>query len=501
MHTPKEGLPEQHCDFYETPTILSRLILHQKYQSALRRLAKHPTEAQVWVCRVRLSPSDEDENLLSVATSSHAAAGTLEGAASSHHPFPKIYNPHAMTTHYTKSYYSFKQLPIHMACQNLALYTRKSSTKSPSLVRELQDLISKLITTYPLGCRFPDHRNRYPLHMCIHYGASVQEVTLLLTAAPSILNVKSDGRTPLEWCRVSNHRDKHKRIEKLLAKGVYFWSHVRTKAMNQDNGTVWTETKQKKQTKRTSPRPPKIRPISWSQLEQRVVLLEQLLAESMQQNYTLKRHLAKKTMHQVRDMTVESSHLSQQGLLYQNGRLRQQVMELQSQNKHYRDRLGALESSLYDLLWVNNHSQNSNLEVDDSEPVSSLTAPDLARELSQEFMTGLSPNKENRAPHTEAAVGQSGPKHNAVPFDEPPEVVVETVDENESLDSILEIAQEASGSKLSPEIVKAWKKIDMEEMKEFVVSADYNSDEDHQIATDHSSKGDDRDIVVTPLAF
>ena len=72
---------ESERDFYQNPTILSRLILHQKYPAAIRRLKKVPTEAAIWVSSTRGGTNNYHSRRNADETAGRAAATAATAAA------------------------------------------------------------------------------------------------------------------------------------------------------------------------------------------------------------------------------------------------------------------------------------------------------------------------------------------------------------------------------------------------------------------------------------
>jgi hypothetical protein len=353
---------KKECDFYANPTFLSRLILHQKYSSAMRRLAKHPREAEIWVCRAR----SENSTIVSVTSSSDH--GSIAEKKQTLIPFPSVFNPRTEcnSSHYSNKEhdnieYSYRQLPIHAACQNLSLcgghvHHHTNSRTALALRKELEALISQLIVAYPAGCKTADHQGTYPLHACVQNAASTEIITLLLTAAPHIiLQTDARGRTPLDWNRITvevvsssenkkmmwtskKHRE---RIHKLISKGPEYWEFVRQQAMRKrrekkaltaaaqhsqnkngraiaegkqfsqqdDTSTIWTESVGKEKsidsTVTTSEKCSGTNPetLSMYQMNHRCLMLEQYLTESIVQTHFLQQNLlrAKQKVREISD--------------------------------------------------------------------------------------------------------------------------------------------------------------------------------------------------------
>jgi hypothetical protein len=188
---------ERECDFYINPTLTSRLILHQKYSAAIRRLQQHPSEASVWVCvkRKQTPPPKSKDN----------------DAAGSDHDHD----------HDDDDNYSMRQLPLHMACQDLARVGIEASNRAL-----LEEMIAHLILAYPAACAKQDHSGSFPLHEAIWYTATPETVSHLLCGAPEIANANDQyGRSCIylnRHCRSRTPEDQA-RVQVMLQRGVSFW--------------------------------------------------------------------------------------------------------------------------------------------------------------------------------------------------------------------------------------------------------------------------------------
>jgi hypothetical protein len=199
-------------DFLLHPTILSRLIVRQKYGSALKRLWNHPDESSVWVCTRRpgLSPASHSLN----------RRDSWPGR-----------NGHAKTT---KTDYSLRQLPIHVACNNLVFYASLDTEEDTTLRQELERLIAELVRSYPQACGKRDEDGRLPLHHAIWLDASPSTVSVLINAYPEALAERDAyGHLPLQLLnetRRTSGRDKET-IAGLLQRGTDVWQQSRNVAM------------------------------------------------------------------------------------------------------------------------------------------------------------------------------------------------------------------------------------------------------------------------------
>jgi hypothetical protein len=298
---------ERECDFYMNPTLTSRLILHQKYSAAIRRLQQHPSEASVWVCVKRKQQT----------------------------PPPKSTDNDATVNDHNDddNNYSMRQLPLHMACQDLSRVGIEASNRV-----QLEELIAHLILAYPAACAKQDHSGSFPLHEAIWYTATPETVSHLLCGAPEIANANDQyGRSCIylnRHCRSRTPEDQA-RVQVMLHRGVAFWetalqeARLRLRHRNVpdssasidsmsvlatavddnndydtdkdgDDSTIQTindvSLAARSEHSVTSDKPDKkihtkktnteyaqtLEPWSWSQLEQRAQRLEHLLAEALE---------------------------------------------------------------------------------------------------------------------------------------------------------------------------------------------------------------------------
>lgn len=595
------------CDFYENPTLLSRLILHQKYAAALRRVRQHPTEAHTWVCRLPavpppaattpLEPTPLETDANDIAKAEKNANASKEQPNMTRHRYPTtlipsfaqgVYNPHRRhsRSHHKPqqarhppspptpacrrdSAYSFRQLPIHMACQNLGLYHhhhRAGHSTNNTVRGDLDRLLTQLIITYPAGCQYSDHAGHFPLHRCIRMRASLEIITLLLTAAPkTMMSLDGSAQTSVFMANSNNSKntnhddnedddeneagavrlkkkklqrqDRHReRIEKLLRKGCDFWGTVRQRAMEQrkarkiiesanpstkphsssgqaavadasvDHDTIWSDhCKQEDQPSLDESSSLLVSPMAWSQLEQRCNILEQLLTEQMSESNE------NNPKSEVQSTTA--------GLIEETRRLQQTILQLENQNRTYQDRITELEGNVKNLLWVSSvaggggalSADRSGLASEDEyvveshavsslsfseivetptkatqprgmfgetsiastiHPAASFESSDLEEELPKKTINtnGNNRNNNRQTPSSRSATisndvvlvgmgepdGHLGLRHrtNVDNFLCEPDS-----DEESDLDSILAEAELQNGSKLSADVVRAWKAI------------------------------------------
>jgi hypothetical protein len=299
------------CDFYRNPTLLSRLILNQKYQVAASRLKRHPEEARVVVVARRRQ------------------------AASPSPPSPSSAPP-AVATY-------LRQLPIHVACLELG------RAVDPALRGALNQLVAHLAVTFPEACACPDHSGTYPIQYAVRHGAEPSTVSLLLMAVPeSLLYVTGatstrHGRSlaQLNQASGSPHR---KRVAQVLKLDVDFWRQSREEA----NFRLQEQQQQLQQQRQQEPtlnphgpaapaegaieplRDESVAPVAWSQLEVRAIALEQILGEMNERNYALARRIEALTKTKM-DLLDHLDRIKQSALAKEARRLQRQNRALQKQ--------------------------------------------------------------------------------------------------------------------------------------------------------------------------
>lgn len=282
-------------DFYRNPTILSRMIHYNKFSNAQKRCRDHPWEASVWVCAKR--KANVAQQVSPIYGMFDRNKGTNTGSD--------------IVRQDGGDRYSMRQLPIHIACTSLA-FAHDPTTRS-----DLEQLIVRLVVTYPEGCAEFDHGGKLPLHEAIWSNASPETVAMLLMAAPqSIENRDKFDRTPMELNNRRTGKSKSE-IRDMLNLGVHYWDQARQEAKLRmkravppptsdgksiDSQSVLGTSQTGKETiyttstvilpDRPQPHPAKIEPeeivpMAWEMLERRVLLLEHLLAEMYEKNFEL----------------------------------------------------------------------------------------------------------------------------------------------------------------------------------------------------------------------
>jgi len=259
-------------DFYREPTVLSRLVLYQKYKNAMKRVHRKPEEAKVWVCSMR-QLSEEQK----------AYAENLPEAEK-------------------EKLYSIRQLPLHIACSNLGV-TLDSRVKST-----LNQLIINLVVAYPEGCAKTDHNRNLPLHVAMWHGATPETVSMFLMAHPALRKSRDLRGWTLD--EINQHRPggKKRQMAEVLSLGPKFWVKAHEEAVFLLKGatvcwpskdrkkieppTTSSTTSQDVATKLQAPTSnEEIAPIAWEQLEERAILGERLLTQMNETNYKLNQQL------------------------------------------------------------------------------------------------------------------------------------------------------------------------------------------------------------------
>ncbi|CAB9529485.1 expressed unknown protein [Seminavis robusta] len=159
-------------------TILTDLIGKKHYLEAIRRLQTHPSEASEWV---QLTENDMP----------------------------------------------YERLPLHLACASLATASELQSRF------QLEQLILKLVLTYPDGCSLVDYDNRLPLHECVWNNATPETISMLLMGDPTSMYQRDPcGRNAAE---VNRHRCGvfMEQVQELLSRGMEFWETARKQKWGQ----------------------------------------------------------------------------------------------------------------------------------------------------------------------------------------------------------------------------------------------------------------------------
>lgn len=271
-------------DFYKCPTILSRLILNQKYGSAIKRLQRFPEEAATWVSSKR---NPFLGRAISLAPNSHKVNG-VRRFNSSRYNLPRVSSRNLE--------YSVRQLPIHVACANLL-----RAKEDEHLRNSLESLIVKLVVAYPNSCHEVDHEGKLPLHEALWQDAKVHTIAMMLIAAPLTLHARDKyGRAPLDLNRFRDGTNKEQ-INTMLLRGTHFWEQSRRTAVaKMEERRVTTEAQKSDEAgpkilaepgqgpqKEPEKLPEKVQVTTWLKLERRAIHLEQLLAGMYEKNYEL----------------------------------------------------------------------------------------------------------------------------------------------------------------------------------------------------------------------
>jgi hypothetical protein len=327
-------------DFYNNPTILSRLILNQKYSAALKRLYMHLEEASIWVCARRKGSTQ----------------------------------------------YSIRQLPIHVACANLR------RTHDSKLKKLLNELIATLIFAFPGGVDEPDHQGYVPIHEAVWHGAFPQTISLFFMAKPSLIHYKdSSGRTLADLNRYRSGEGK-KEMSKVLSRRIEFWELARQKAklkMKHSTLTFPSETgssspseasrssDERLVTSESSEESEEVASISWEQLEVRAIAAEQVLTEMNEKNYDLNRRIEVLT-------AIDRA---------QGKKLAQEIARLNGENAELISKLHNIEWLLQKTILTGDEAKDVTLQTALAE-LSSLPSLSEASYLSEETKEEVKPLEE-----------------------------------------------------------------------------------------------------------
>ena len=407
----RRGESERECDFYLNPTLLSRLILHQRYPSAITRVKKHPLEASTWVSSTRkhTSAADASNNNLTdpsvvsdLGPDAPASVCTPDSPIEVQNEMPQQLDktPRKTTSPATQSNkggdekeerhdqqveddspsscssepveYSFRQLPLHMACSGL------SRVYDIALRQKLNELIGQLVVTFPAATRYRDHQGRLPLHEAIWNNASPDSVTLMLISYPEAVDeLDIYGRTVLELNDHGKSTHKHE-IRRMLLRPRSFWSLARrekdlrlkhavvwgagasiastsvladSRAGDEENSVSTLESAFQgrapigyESASRTQ-KGEKVEATSWSQLEARALALEQSLAEQYEQQYNMAEELSRLREIEKKYNLIKSSDL-----------LAQQVIQLEEDKAALEAKVNLMENLL----------KRNDLSVDDA---------------------------------------------------------------------------------------------------------------------------------------
>ena len=339
-------------DFYKNPTLLSRLILNQKYETAIKRLKSHPEESLIWVCAKR-KPEPRRSRQLALQPPSSLQRRSVSPRRSKR-----------PSKNATVTTYSMRRLPIHIACANLP---RALDTRMKALLNEL---ISNLIVANPEGCAQVDHTSTLPLHQALYYGAAPETVSMFLMANPGQISSKDAlGRSLAELNHSGTSTEKSKQVDQILQLDHEFWSetrleaHIRlkqgdirwpteTQSVEVDSTEVLASSQAGAETLATMPgeevtdnqrlelqlRSEQIVPMAWEQLEERAIALEQVLTEVNENNYVLHRKMQGMAKSR-RKLMDKLDHLKKSDLM-------KQLQDLLKQNQKCKRKLSKMEQVL-----------------------------------------------------------------------------------------------------------------------------------------------------------
>jgi hypothetical protein len=337
---PKTGLE---TDFFLQPTILSRLILHQKYGRAIQRVFEHSEETSTWLCakhNVTSKPNIKREKRFGESSS------------------PSLPDP--TTTH------SIRQLPIHLACSNLC------RTQDTSAVSLLNELISVLVFAYPDGAHTPDHRSIYPIQEAIWYGVAPETVAIFFMAKPeSLLIIDHHGRTLSDINQYRKGKGKEA-IQLMIDRGVHFWKVARDEAalrLQRNNHSYPSENRSiDSESVLASPNAEEdtiltiaesvtqqapsfyeehATPLAWDQLEQRAKATEQILTAVNEENFQLRQKLE--------SLTNKTSHTHTE--------LMKELKRLDRENAVLNEKLYQLEQLIKDKCVTDDEAKNEQFRL------------------------------------------------------------------------------------------------------------------------------------------
>lgn len=347
---PRRKTIEGECDFFESPTVLSRLILHQKYESAARRIKKAPHEVSTWVSKNRLIEEVDEPSPSSVMALHTEKRPRVEC--------------------------SYRQLPLHMACSALSRVVDKG------LRVQVETLIRQLVVAYPEACARRDHENRLPLHEALWQNASPDTIITILMAYPDATTEKDIyGRSTLE---LNKHRrgDYKEEVGQMLSKSKAFWEFARQEAKlklkqascpsagetikstsplsdslcGEDDYTIMTREsvfqgrapeEYRERLRRSGPIDTK-KATKWSQLEERALQLEKLLADRHEENFNMAQEISRlKEVEEKYEKVTSSKYLAQTlvKLEKEKGEMEKQITKMRKVLQ--RNGLSADDASLY----------------------------------------------------------------------------------------------------------------------------------------------------------
>ena len=566
----REGLPgpnsEPECDFYLNPTLLSRLILHQKYASAIRRVKKYPLEASTWVASTRKRTTSaaakshsgnnnnnncsfENTTVISGLTDhspcefSELGAGApatvctpdaplevrkwqrrgktprttkpatpsskkIGDEAKKHEPQDEDENPNAISSSNSTTEpldYSFRQLPLHMACSSL------SRVYDKALRKKLNELIGQLVVTFPAAARYRDHQGRLPLHEAVWNNANPDTVTMMLISYPEgVDELDIYGRTVAE---LNEHRKGpyKQEMRRMLLRPRSFWGLAKeekdlrlkhavvpeagasiestsvlmdSRAGEEENTLLTRESafQGRAPIGYTPPAPlhqdEKIEATSWSQLEKRAMTLERSLAEQYEQQYNMAEELSRlreieRKYNQITSSEFLAKHVIQ--LEEEKAALEMQVLLMEKIMK--RNDLSLDDASVF--------TKPTSVVLDTSRDIPSDQEENIAQiQEENEMLTAQVCLLQVRMADYKTMLEQyEAAQHRCSDATAPPafdESVASTTDEysesssfdqqvqedQETLDSLFELAQKMYGHNFSEELVEAWQSASLPSLNE-----------------------------------
>jgi hypothetical protein len=343
-------------DFFLQPTILSRLILNQKYGRAIQRVFEHSEETSTWLCA-----QHQQQQQQPVSPNARKHGESLPSWTS-----PTSNTANNVTTAGTTTTHSIRQLPIHLACSNLC------RTQDASAIALLNELISVLVFAYPDGAHTPDHRNIYPIQEAIWYGVAPETVAIFFMAKPeSVLILDHQGRSLSDINQYRTGKGKEA-IQLMIDRGVQFWKVARDEAalrLQHNNNSYPSENRSiDSESVLASPNaeeetiltmeasvvqpPPSFyethaTPLAWDQLEQRAKATEQILTAVNEENFRLRQ--------QLESLTNKSSHTHTE--------LMKELKRLDRENSVLNEKIYQLEQLIKDRCVTDDEEKNEQFRL------------------------------------------------------------------------------------------------------------------------------------------
>jgi hypothetical protein len=221
--------------FFDNPTLLSRMIVHHKFVAAARRIWTHKNEVSIWICAERGEGRLTAGNP-SLRNNTQPTDTRLTKTTITFNPvyafIPGLTTPEINNDKPKDQPHSFRQLPLHTACSQLAHFPRYDTSKANDRMT-LEKLIVGLVFAYPKAAEVSDHDGHFPLHTCIACQCAPDTVSMLLVAAPDVV-YKYDAAQLLPRDLLINQNvfqcSYTEAVGKLLLRSVDFWTLARQEA-------------------------------------------------------------------------------------------------------------------------------------------------------------------------------------------------------------------------------------------------------------------------------